>query len=239
MKQNFYLFLSSVILLAGCSKDKENQLVLEGNFQAGSAISAADIRMYTSTGQVNNQSLVDNFLARHKNQATYFSRVEVPLPSTFSLTLAFRVNNRVTLLSKGATSTDSILTEITSQSPQRLVLATIDSVNMPHPTPQNRAELLSAQMVGERSGQRCFNVSISSGTYSQYCRERIIRVITRHDGNLFLPQLSWLIQSSSPYGSFGWAYSGVQNTFNTAVLNQLTAGDTLVVQAREIPFSKK
>jgi hypothetical protein len=239
MKRHFYVFFTSAIALASCSKDKETQPVLAGSFQAGSVISAADIRMYTSTGQVNNQSLVDKFLARRQNLATYFSRVDVPIPATYSLTLAFRGNNRVTLLSKGATSTDSVLTEITSQSSQRLVLANMDSINIPWGEPQNRAEQLSALMQGEQPGQRCHSVPFASGTYSQFCRVRPIRVVTSHDGKLFLPQLSWLIQSSGAFGSAYWAYSGVQNTFNTSVINQLTAGDTLVVQAREIPFSKK
>ncbi len=239
INQRFYLLLFGSIFLASCGKDKETQLALAGSFQSEPVISGTDIKMYTSAGQVDNRALVDKFLARRQNLASYFSRVDVPISTTNSLTLAFRGNNRVTLLAKSATSTDSILTEITSQSPQRLVLASIDSVNMLRNEPQNRAEQLSALMQAEQPGQRCYRVPFVSGTYTQSCRVRPIRVITRHDGKLFLPQLSWLIQSSSSYGSSYWAYSGVQNTFNTAVISQLVVGDTLVVQAREIPFSKK
>jgi len=239
MNQRFYVLLLGSIFLNSCSKDKEAQPALTGSLQAESVIRAADIRMYTSAGQVNNQALVDKFLARRQNLANYFSRVDVPIPATYSLTLAFRGNDRVTWLSKSATSADSVLTEITSQSPQRLVLAHMDSVNILRGAPQNRAEQLSALMEAEQPGQRCHNVPAASGTYSQYCRMRPVRVITRHDGKFFLPQLSWLIQSSSAYGSAYWAYSGVQNTFNTAIISQLVVGDTLVVQVREIAFSKK
>lgn len=239
MKQHLYFLLLGASFLGGCRKDEETPLALTGSFQAGPAISTADIVMYTSAGRVDNQPLVDKFLARRKNLATYFSRVDVPLPAAYSLTLTFRGNNRVTLLAKGATSTDSILTEITAQLPQRLVLASIDSINILRNAAQNRADQLSDLVPSERPNQRCLNVAVSSGTYSQACRMRPIRVITKHDNKLFLPQLSWLIQTSSAYGGFSWAYSGVQNTFNTALLNQLVAGDTLVVQAREIPFSKK
>jgi len=190
MKQHLYFFLLGASLLGGCRKDEETPLALAGSFQAGPAISAADIVMYTSAGRVDNQPLVDKFLARRKNLATYFSRVDVPLPTAYSLTLAFRGNNRVTLLSKGATSTDSIVTEITAQSPQRLVLAGLDSVSILRNTAQNRAEQLSDLVPSERPNQRCVNVSVSSGTYSQACRMRLVRVITKHDNKLFLPLLS-------------------------------------------------
>lgn len=235
MSQCVYLLLLGSIFLNSCSKGEETQPVLAGSFQSEPVISGTDIKMYTSAGQVENRVLVDKFLSRRQNLTGYFSRVDVPIPATISLTLAFRGNNRVTLLSKGATSADSTLTEIISQTPQRLVLALIDSVNILQNEPQNRAEQLSALMQAEQPGQRCYRVPFASGTYAQSCRMRPIRVITRHDGKLFLPQLSWLIQSSGAY----WAYSGVQNTFNTAVISQLVVGDTLVVQAREIPFSKK
>lgn len=240
MKYNFYLFLAGLGLLASCGKDKENQPVLAGSFQAEYVINTAPIMMYTSAGLVDNQALVDKFLVRRKKTLDdYFSRVDVPLPVTYSLILAFRGNNRVTLLSKGATSTDSILTEITSQSSQRLILVHKDSVNILHNTPSNRITQLTELMQSEQPGQRCSNVPSSSSMYSQYCRVRPIRVIMSHGGKLFLPQLSWLIQTSNTYGTSYSAYSRVQNTFNTSVLNQLVAGDTLIVQAREIPFVKK
>jgi hypothetical protein len=239
MKNHFYFLLSSMVLLAGCRKDKESQPSLDGSFVAGPVISATDIVLYTSTGRVDNQAVVDKFLARRKNMATYFSRVDTPLPTGYSLTLAFRGNNRVTLLSKGPTSTDSVVTEITAQSPQRLVLAEMDSISILRNPPQNRAEQLSELIPSERPTQRCWNVAVSVGTYTQACRMRFTRVITRHDGKLFLPQLSWVVQAAGTAGSYVWAYSGVQNTFNAGVVNQLLPGDTLVVQAREIPFSKK
>jgi hypothetical protein len=240
MKYNFYVLLVGVGLLAGCGKDKETQPILAGSFEAEAVIKPATIMMYTSTGVVDNQALVDKFLARrNRNSNTYFSRIEVPLPATHSLTLAFRGNNRVTLLAEGATGTDSIQTDIASQSLQRLVLAQKDSVTILRGSSADRAEQLSGMMQLEQPGQRCQILPPSSGIPSLYCRVRPIRVITRHDGRLFLPQLSWLIQTSTAYSTSYWAYKGVQNTFNSVVLNQLVAGDTLVVQAREIPFSKK
>ncbi|MBJ6145940.1 hypothetical protein [Hymenobacter sp. BT559] len=240
MKYNFYVLLASVSLLTGCGKDRETQPALVGSFEAEAVIKPAPIMMYTSTGMVDNQMLVDKFLARrNRNAGTYFSRVEVPLPTTQSLILAFRGNNRVTLLDKGPTRTDSIQTDVTSQSSQRLVLAQKDSVVILQGSSTDRAEQLSGMMQLEQPGQRCQILPPSSGIPSLYCRVRTIRVITRHNGQLFLPQLSWLIQTSTAYATSYWAYKGVQNTFNSAVINQLVAGDTLVVQAREIPFLKK
>lgn len=239
MKQHLYFLLAGGSLLAGCGKDPETQPVLAGSYQAGPVISTADIMLYTSTGRVDNRAMVDNFLARRKNLSGYFSRVDVALPTAYSLTLAFRGNNRVTLLSKSATSTDSTLTEITAQSAQRLVLANKDSISNLRPGSPSRVDQLSDLIPGEQPVRRCAAASVSSGTYALACRYRPIRVITSHDGKLFLPQLSWLIQTGNGYGISYWAYSGVQNTFNTAVLSQLQAGDTLVVQAREIAFSKK
>ena len=205
MKHHIYLLLASAGFLASCGKEKETQPVLEGRFEAEAVIKATAITMYTHTGRVDNPALVDKFLLRRNHMSDYFSRVDVPIPAPFSLTLAFRGNNRVTLLSKRVASTDSILTEVTSQSPQRLVLTNKDSAAIGPYTPSDRTELLSSQMQSERATPRCWNVSSSSGTYGQYCRGRPVRVITRHDGKLFLPQLGWLIQTSSAYGTSYWA----------------------------------
>ena len=219
--------------------------MLAGSFQAGAVINAAAIEMYTSAGRVDNPALVDKFLARRKNLTSYFSRVETPLPATYSLALAFRNNNRVTYLFKNPTTTDSLVTEIVARSAQRLVLASLDSVggSRSSSAAQSRAAQLSDLIPAEQSGTRCQAVASGTNLSAQYCKARQIRLVTLRDGKAFVPQLSWIIQTMDTFGSINyanyWAYSGVQNAFSPAVLNQLHAGDTLVVQAREIPLLKK
>ena len=239
MKKYCYLLGVGALLLGGCGKDKEPSLVLAGNFQAASTISAAAIEMYTSAGRIDNPALVDAFLARRKNLAEYFSRVEVPLPAAFSLTLAFRSNDRATYLFKNATTTDSLATEIISRSAQRLVLASLDSIGGISNATPGRTEQLANLIPAERAGKRCLYIPSGTNLAAQYCKERQIRLVTLHDGQAFVPQLSWIMQTGDSYGRSYWAYSGVQNAFNPAVVSQLRAGDTLVVQAREIPLLKK
>ena len=90
----------------------------------------------------------------------------------------------------------------------------------------------------EQPTKRCVALPPATG-YSRLCRFRPVRLLKMNAGQLFVPQLSWLVQSGQQYASCGYAASGSWNLFNTGILNQLTAGDTLVVQERAIALLKK
>jgi hypothetical protein len=246
MKHLFFPLVSGLLIFAGCSKDAPEaaKVVLDGNYEAASTLAAAPITMYTKDGPVNNPALVDRFLSRQYYANGFFSRNDVTLPPMAygSLTLSIRGNKQATFTTVYPSTgvTDTLKTEIIAQRATHFVAAKLDSVSiLTSAASADRCSQLSTQMEVESQAKRCVNVSIATG-YSQLCKFRPIQVIKINAGQLYIPRLSWLIQSGNVRNSgCGRAASGSSNLFNTGVLNQLVAGDTLVVQERTIALLKK
>ncbi len=241
MKHLLYPLAFSLLVVTGCgTKESEAPLVLTGEYQAQNTVLTAPIIMYTRDGAVNNPALVDRFLSR-RTWATRFTRTDTPIPTTSSLTLLIAANKRATLASNSPGRSDTIKTEITGQQSKYLVLSAQDSVSvLTAPSNANRCEQLGAQMEVEQPVKRCVAVPMTSGTFEKICRFRPIRLLQIDAGNLYIPQLSWIVQSGNPQTSIcGLSYGGQWNLLNPAVLNQLAAGDTLVVQERRIALVRK
>jgi hypothetical protein len=136
--------------------------------------------------------------------------------------------------------TDTLKTDLTTPQATYAVSTARDSiaVSAPAGTP-SRCEVLGGQMDAVLPNKRCTALPPVTG-YSRLCRFRPIQVLRIDAGHLAVPQLSWLVYSSpSPNNSCGVSMSGAWNLFNKALLSQLAAGDTLVVQERTIALTKK
>lgn len=236
------LFLTS--LLAGCRSDTQPDLTgpaydLTGKYLAGSTIVAAHpITMYTKAGQVTDQAVVTRFLARRPTPAAYFSATDVPFSSQYALSLVFRTNNRATIISASPTYTDSMRLEVTNREPAGFLLQRLDSISQPPVQPGmaacNRVGTLAEYIRGAKAGKKCWNASLSSGTYGQSCRVRPVYAVGAHGSQLYVPYYSWLIQAGGCYTAVG----GEWNTFGQEVVAQLAAGDTVVVQERELALRR-
>jgi hypothetical protein len=237
MKQPYYLLLAAAALLTSCQKDSERiAYSLSGVYTAENTLRAANpIGMYTSAGQVTNAAVITRFLAKRQNLSDYFSTTDVAIPSNTSLRLVFRANNRATLLSTAPNYSDSIRAEVTDQQVASLRLQNLDSVTTLASASYSCTKVseLAGYIKEVYPGKRCRNLPLASG-YSQYCRQRPVRVVGARGSQLYVPYFSWLVQAD---GCFV-AYSGEWNMFNRAVLNHLAAGDTVVVQEREIALRK-
>ncbi|MBF9222094.1 hypothetical protein [Hymenobacter ruricola] len=246
MKHLFYPLASGLFLLAACNKDapEADRMVLTGDYQAGATLAAGPITLYTQNGPVTTPAVVDRYLARQPWAASTFSRTDAPISPTNTLTVLIRPNNQVYLISTKTASgrRDTIKHDLTAQNSAYAVLAGRDSVSTlttSSSTAVSRCALLAGQMEKELPVKRCVAVPIATG-FSQQCKFRPIRLLKIDAGQLAIPQLGWLAQSGQPLaGTCGRAAGGAWNVFNTAVLNQLTAGDTLVVQERTIALTKK
>jgi len=245
MKRLFYPLALGLLVAAGCSKDKnepEAKPVLDGEYQVSNTLVAAPITMYTKDGPVSNQALIDRFLSRRTWAVSLFSRTNTPIPTTSSLAVVIKGNNRAYFISTapGASRSDTLKTDITAQQAKYAVCTERDSISVLTSTnATGRCDVLTGQMQAELPVKRCVPLSMATG-YSRQCRFRPVRVLKIDAGQLFIPQLSWLVQSGqTPYGTCGFASSGAWNVFNTGVLSQLTAGDTIVVQERTIALLKK
>lgn len=236
-----YLLAASLLLFSACGNDDDTpELSLPGDYLAENRIVATSINMYTSNGQVNNTSLIDNFIRRNRSTDN-FSRTDVAVPAGNTLTLSINSNNKATFVSTTTSPqrSDTLKTEIMSRSPDHLALANLDSVSIPTPAQLNRCEELSQNMTQVQPNKRCRPVSLTAGLVSQVCRYRPASALLIKDGSLRLPLFSWIIVNRQGGNYCGNGYSGVRNLFNTAVLNQLRAGDTIVVQVREVPLIKQ
>ena len=131
MRQLFYPLALGLMMLSGCSKDAPEaaQVVLEGEYQAGTTVTTAPIRMYTKDGAVNNQALIERFVARRTWAAAYFPRTDTPIPTTSSLKVIVRGNNQADLISTSPGRTDTLKTDITAQRAAYAVLSGRDSVS--------------------------------------------------------------------------------------------------------------
>lgn len=235
-----YLLAASLLLFSACGNDDDTpELSLPGEYLAENRVVATSINMYTSNGQVNNTSLIDNFIRRYRSTDN-FSRTDVAVPAGNTLTLSIDSNSKATFVSTtpAPQRTDTLKTEIVFRAKDHLTLAEFDSISIFTSTQSNRCAELSQNMTQVLPNKRCRAVSIVTG-YSQICRYRPASALLIKDGSLRLPLFSWMIVNRQGGNYCGNGYSGVRNLFNTAVLNQLRAGDTIVVQVREVPFIKQ
>lgn len=245
MKLLSYSLAFFALVFAGCSKDADQApAVLDGEYRAGATIIAAPIVMYTKNGVVNTPALVDRFLRRTAYAPSLFSRTNEPVLGGATLTLTIRGNRQATFVTTSPGRTDTVKTDITSQTAQYFVAIGRDSVaTRSSSNPSDRCARLAGQMHSEATGKRCLDLAPSSGApWQQLCRFRSFRFVNLNAGQLFVPHLTWLLQSlQSPQGSAicSSASSSTWNRFNSGVLNQLAAGDTLVVQERTIALLKQ
>jgi hypothetical protein len=240
MKLSFLLPLLC-LALAGCHDDTPAvaPLVLTGDYQTGSVVVATPIVMYTSTGPVQSPTVVDNFLRRqYYNYLTngYFSRTDEVITDGSYLALSIRPDKRATLTLGAPGATNAIETEVLDQQLSYFTLAHMDSTQTAYiNSGPDRCALLGEQIGVAQPGKRCVRASPATG-YSSFCKLRPVYAIAIRDRQLYLPVFSWYIKAAT---QCGLAYSRTRNVFNPAVLSQLTTGDTLVIQTREIALVKK
>ena len=241
MKQHYSFLFLLAVSLGSCGKDREDiPLVLEGEYRADNVLLAANpIIMYTRNGRVDNPAAIDGFMKRNQwAGVTGFSRTNVDISSEATFTLAIRADNRATLVSRYQTSYDTIKAEITSKAVNYFVLANADSIG---PLLLSNASNPCVQFIQKVKliypGEQCKLLSPATG-YGKSCKIRPVRIIGVKDRKLFIPQFSWLFKSSGP-NSCGYSQLNEWNFFNTAAPAQLSSGDTLVIQERQIALLKQ
>ena len=236
----FYLPLLAVAaLLVGCHKDQEAPEAVafdtSGRYHAGPTILATNpITMYTRSGAVTNPTVVDRYLARRPWAADFFSRTDANPGNAVSLTLTFRSLNRATVTVTGPNNyLDSVRADV-SVAADYLVLKQLDTLSALLPlntSCMSRAGQLSEALRQLQDDKTCVALPAVTG-YSQSCKVRAVRQLKSRAGQPYIPLLSTLVQT----GTCQTAVSNQWNSLSTAPLSQLAAGDTVLVQERELPL---
>ena len=104
--------------------------MLNGDYQATTALVMAPIMMHTKDETVNSPALMNHFLRWRAWTSAYFSRTDIPIPSNGGFALIIRGTTQATLISIGASRNDTVRTGITSQLAKHVVLAIRDSASV-------------------------------------------------------------------------------------------------------------
>lgn len=243
MKHTFYpLALCAAVLLGSCGKDNgETPLALTGEYQATKVLAATNpIRMYTKTGEIANVPLVDSYIRRQfGTRPSFFSRTDVAIAGLDLQTLTIDANDQATLATFYQTNTTRVNSRITLRTPHYFVLTAADSASTLIPVgAPNRCVQLLDQIKTIAPIKRCYPLPGITG-YIQGCKFQPVQVVSIQNRQLFFPVLSWLVVRGQPSsGTCTYGFADERNIFNSAMLNQLVDGDTLVVQERQIALTK-
>ncbi|GAA4370679.1 hypothetical protein GCM10023185_45350 [Hymenobacter saemangeumensis] len=236
-----YLLITGIVLLSACKKDQEEApLEVSGEYQTGTTLHAAPIELYTRAGLVNNAQVVDAFIQRNSIRTPYFfSRTDVPLGGTTPSRLSINASGQAKLIAPGQPGADTLRAQVISQQPDRLVLAGPDSTSRIVSLPLNRCDFLEEKVQLVVPAKRTRDFSSSTG-YGRSTRYLPIKVIGIRNRQLYIPFLSWAVKhTGTQTGTCMTAAFGSWNFFDPAILSQLTTGDTIVVQRREISLHKQ
>ncbi|WP_345220849.1 hypothetical protein [Hymenobacter koreensis] len=220
-------------MLAGCGKsESEKEYVLKGDYQTQNPLTVTAPILYTRQGPVTNPQVIQQFLARLNNTGFVFGTSQTL--SSNSL-LSFRDDKTASIVFQAPQGT-AIEARLEEKTSDRIVLVGRDSIaysQAPNP-------VLVVQNINQyKVAGRCRPVPPASGFISP-CKGAVRYPINRTaDGQLRIPLLSFLHKVTYPGGMASNSGINVWGVFNSAVLGQLGATDTLVVQTKELPLLKQ
>ena len=146
--------------------------------------------MYTNTGVVSSQAVVDGYLRRQALPTGCFSRTNVPTPYANTLAIFIRDNKQVSFVTYYPNQTDTVKANVTSQQEKYAVISQRDSAStLSSASAPNRCAQLAEQMLAEMPAKRCVPAPSTTG-YSRSCKYRPVQVVAINDGQLSIPLLS-------------------------------------------------
>lgn len=256
MKHSCYCVGLTLLVLFGCTKAKEEfspflSGSLAGEYRAGSSILApTPIAMYTSTGEIKNVTVIDDYLRRYYRRTTsfpvYFSRTDVAVANGVSHVLTINANDQVVEVSTFSTGSTTFKSNLVLRTPDYLVLKGTDSVTFATGSNVLTSPCAPLGKLARTLNpvERCQQLPASTG-YQSICKFLPLQAITIRNGELYIPVLSVLLETrvtpsnAFPASKCGYRIGNERNVFDTTFLNRLAPGDTLVVQAREIAWIRK
>lgn len=228
------LALVVILLLNSCKKSDQTDPIslLKGTYQSETSLSLSDIQMFTVNGQVQDPAVLNDFIKRRKLDFT--SGKTEPLNSDRG-TINFTGDGSATM---DLPDNTGILTAtkftIIDKTAAGFTLKQNDTLK--NSIQHNNTRMLQLLTISN-SVEQVVNCNPTPFDFElcDYVR-KLPFVILNHQINLSY----YSIHIHSEQGGLIQGYS-LSNTgaFNKSVTRQLIAGDTLVVQTKLLPFSKK
>ncbi len=252
--KNAALLLLTALTVGSCKKSASvnpaNNVVLNGIFIAANTKTVSSLYMYTKNGRITNQDTINAYIARHPHITTGpggFIISGSSSPADYS-GLQFNFLNSETAI-RSFTEATNMQTDsftVTKKTNAGFLLEAVDTsltFKDSYPPPP-RCEVLmnNSNTLNELSYPRIFPSNNSVGFDTAYTfRQAYPFEITNN--KLYLSLYSCFISNYQlPLVSGSIAEEGFyefNGTFNTVVLKQLAAGDTLLYQNETCLFNKK
>ena len=171
------------------------------------------------------------------NKSDYFSFDLTTQKNEESLTITFEQNKKATI--KILNPIKSIETEVLEIYGSEIILASIDSSEWYiNSSSNNRCDKLINSILLPNSTNKCYPIASSSGV-DEYCKFRKLYPIKIYNGKLRIPIISWIVSSDKSGISCSNSVKDDWNIFNPNIGNQLTSGDTIVVQTKLVVLEKR
>lgn len=235
MKRNIFTLLTISAILFACRKDNTS-LQLTGKYQSDANGSIGEVFMYSGQGRVTDVAVIRNFLQMCENESAFiFDQNLYPVGDDGPLIFTIASDNKVTISSP--IYPEPKHAEITGQSSASLLVSLIDSTHR-FVSGNGRCEELyeAIKMVNPEKKYTW----LSSTGYNSFYTFRPTFPIEIINGQLILPMTTFLVRPSEG-NTFACLHriSNEWNIFNPAIINELTATDTIVYQTKRIKLIKQ
>jgi hypothetical protein len=254
MKTKPYIFLiiTAVLFVAvGCKKSSSPgpAIVLNGIYQAQSNATISDFYMYTKNGRITDQATINAYINKHPDSLSgigqFILNGKTASYFTDDLQFNFLANGTVIRSYSIPNGTSSANFTITQRTDKGLLLEAVDTslyINDPNSMTRSTMLIQNAGNLNQLTYRGKVPVGVNLSDLYTY-RQAYPLII--NNNNLYLSLYSCFISGYINYGpgnGYSANYSAIYNysgSFNTALLKQLTTGDTLLYQNASVLLSKK
>jgi hypothetical protein len=208
--------------------------MLEGEYVAGNTIDVIETKMFTSGGTITDKQFIKNFFQR-RNLSGIINPDITSESNTSSISIHFTPLTAIIHV-------DSRISEaqIIYQYEKILLLASQDSFQKFVPTVKSRCDLISEKVYIDNPVYVCKDVSSTSG-FSSVCKYREQIPIEIDNDQVSIPITS-IVGTNGSFASVNHCLISNQNfwkNYNNELSKHLVAGDTVVIQAKSLPLTKR
>ncbi|WP_407429816.1 hypothetical protein [Arcticibacter sp.] len=249
---NYRLLLTSAIfsMMMSCSKDNspQQEILTPGSFADVNTLNILPAELYTQKGKIANQQEVMHFVNKKGLSNTFFIYGLTTLYQDTDLTLV--INDDNTAVIQGNIPQNSFRAVISDYKNGQFIITGTDSItsmigNPGFPSgyvrdPYSMSTCGTDLHIGLLSTSKtCVPVQVFHDTYTQRCSYTPIAAVEVQDANMvFIPTLSYYFTQGIAGERCTFGLYNSWNTLNPEFYKQLSAGDTVLVQRKQIILKK-